>query len=395
MGSIEQIFAITLMNLRTIPARWASSLVIVVGVAGVVAVMIALLSMAQGFSSTLKRAGHADRAIVLRGGATGELSSNFNTERAQIVANLPGIAVLDGAPAASPELYLVADVPKRANGIPANLPLRGITLRGVALRPEIKIVQGRMFAAGKAELIAGRGAANQFRGIDLGAKVKLRDATFTVVGIFTADGGGQESECWLDLPLVQDLFRGPGALSSMRVALTSPAAVAQLKAAVESDRRLDMTVTDEPSYYAGQSKRLTALINGFGYGVAIIMGIGALFAALNTMYSAVSARTTEIATLRALGFGGMPVMTSVVMEAMLLAVAGGVIGGVIAYFAFNGNTVSTLNQSSFSQVAFDFAVTPKLVGQGITIALLLGLIGGLLPAWRAARLPVTLALRRA
>ena len=395
VNGLRQVLAITGMNLRTVPTRWAPSLVIVVGIAGVVTVMVALLALAQGFSSTLQRTGHPDRAIVLRGGANGELASSLTIERARIVTSMPGIAQLRGVALASPELYLVADVPKRANGSAANLPLRGMTQQGIALRPELKIIKGRLFKPGKAELIAGRGAANQFAGLDLGAKIKLRDATLEVVGIFSADGGGHESEVWMDLSVVQDLFRGPGVISSLRIAAKSPDDIALLKQSIEADRRLDMTVTDEPTYYAKQSERLTALIRGFGNAVAIIMGIGALFAALNTMYSAVAARTVEIATLRALGFGGMPVMVSVVVEAMFLAIAGGALGGVLAYLGFNGTTVSTLNQSSFSQVAFDFAVTPTLISRGITIALLLGLIGGVMPAWHAARVPVTHALRRA
>ena len=394
VSSLQQVIAVTAMNLRTVPARWASSLVIVVGIAGVVTVLVALLALAKGFASTLQRTGHPDRAIILRGGATGELSSSLTIDRARIVATLPGIAQIGGSAAASPELYLVADVPKRSNGTPANLPLRGMTQRGIALRPEVKILHGRLFQPGKAELIAGRAAANQFAGLDVGAKIKLRDATLEVVGIFSAEGGGHESEVWLDLPVVQDLFRGPGVISSLRISVASAADIPRLKASIEGDRRLDMSVTDEPAYYAKQSERLTGLITGFGYAVATIMGIGALFAALNTMYSAVSARTVEIATLRALGFGGTPILVSVIAEAMLLAVAGGVIGGLIAFGGFNGTTVSTLNQSSFSQVSFDFAVTPALISRGITIALALGLIGGLLPAWRATRVPVTEALRR-
>ena len=394
-NSLAQMLAVTALNLRTVPGRWASSLVIVVGIAGVVTVMVALLALAQGFASTLQRTGHPDRAIVLRGGATGELASSLTIDRARIVATLPGIAQIAGSAAASPELYLVADVPKRATGAPANLPLRGMTERGIALRPEVKILQGRLFKPGRAELIAGRAAADQFAGLNVGAKIKLRDATLEVVGIFSAEGGGHESEVWLDLPVVQDLFRGPGVISSLRVAVATPADIPLLKRSIEGDRRLDMTVTAEPAYYARQAARLTGLITGFGYAVATIMAIGALFAALNTMYSAVSARTVEIATLRALGFGGLPVMVSVIVEAMILATIGGVLGGLIAYLGFNGTTVSTLNQTSFSQVAFDFAVTPTLIRRGITIALLLGLIGGLMPAWRATRVPVTQALRRA
>ena len=393
MNVFSQIFAITLMNLRTLPQRWSSSLVIVVGVAGVVAVLVALLSMAQGFASTLQRTGKADRVIVLRGGSNGELSSGLSIAQANIVAGFPGIAQLDGQALLSPELYLIADVPKRATGSPANLTLRGVTPIGVKLRSELRITEGRMFEPGKAELIAGRGAADQFAGLDLGAEIKLRDARMKVVGIFTADGGGHESELWMDLPVVQDLFRGPGVLSSLRVQLQSASAYPAFAAAVKGDKRLDMDATDEPTYYARQSESLSNLIQGFGYAVAVIMGIGAMFAALNTMYSAVSARTREIATLRAIGFGGAPVVASVIVESMALALLGGLSGGAVAWLMFNGATVSTLNNASFSQVAFDFAVSPELITRGIVLALLLGLVGGLLPAWRAARLPVTVALR--
>lgn len=393
MSVLSQTREITLMNLRTLPARWTSSLVIVVGVGGVVAVLVALLAMAQGFASTLQRTGQPDRVVVLRGGSNGELSSTFDIASARIVASMPGIRAQDGVPLSSPELFLVADVPKRANGSPANLPLRGVTTVARALRPELKIVEGRMFEPGKAELIAGRGAADQFAGLDVGAKVKLRDATLEVVGIFTANGGSYESEVWMDLAVVQDLFRGPGTVSSLRVQLTDAAAFPAFKAAVENDRRLDMSANDEPTYYARQSESLSRLITGFGYAVAVIMGIGALFAALNTMYSAVSARTREIATLRAIGFGGVPVIASVIVESMMLALLGGLLGGAVAWTMFDGSTVSTLNNASFSQVAFDFAVSPALIARGIAIAMLLGLIGGLLPAWRAARLPVTAALR--
>lgn len=393
MNVFSQIFEITLMNLRTLPQRWSSSLVIVVGVAGVVAVLVALLSMAQGFASTLQRTGKADRVIVLRGGSNGELSSGMSISQANIVAGFPGVAQLDGQALLSPELYLIADVPKRATGSPANLTLRGVTPIGVQLRTELRITEGRMFEPGKAELIAGRGAADQFAGLDLGAEIKLRDARMKVVGIFTADGGGHESELWMDLPVVQDLFRGPGVLSSLRVQLQSASAYPAFAAAVKADKRLDMDATDEPTYFARQSESLSKLIQGFGYAVAVIMGIGAMFAALNTMYSAVSARTREIATLRAIGFGGAPVVASVIVESMTLALLGGLLGGAIAWLMFNGATVSTLNNASFSQVAFDFAVSPELITRGIVLAMMLGLVGGLLPAWRAARLPVTLALR--
>jgi putative ABC transport system permease protein len=393
MNVLVQVLAITALNLRSLAQRWLASLVVVVGVAGVVAVLVALLALAQGFARTLERTGQPDRAIVLRGGSASELSSGFDSQAVRLIEDLPGIARDGGRPLASGELYLVADVPKRATGTPANLPVRGLGAQGFALRPELRIVEGRRFEPGRAELIAGRAASSEFAGLALGERIRLRDAALTVVGIFTADGGGNESEVWLDLATAQDLFRGPGAVSSVRVRLESAAALPVLEAALRGEQRLDANVQDEPTYYAAQSESLAALIRGFGYGVAAIMGIGALFAALNTMYSAVAARTVEIGTLRALGFGGLPVVVSVMVEATLLSLAGGVIGGGVAWLAFDGMTVSTLNNVSFSQVAFDYAVTPDLVVQGIVLALLVGLAGGLLPAWRAARLPVTVALR--
>jgi putative ABC transport system permease protein len=393
MNALLQIFEVTAMNLRTLPARWSQSLVIVVGIGGVVAVLVALLAMGKGFESTLARTGEADRVIVLRGGSESELSGSFSIEQANVVSALPGVLRRGGAPLVSPELYLVADVPKRSTGSPANLPLRGVTMAAFAIRPELRIVQGRNIEPGKAEIVAGVGAADQFAGIDIGAEVRLRGTTLKVVGVFEANGGGHESEVWMDLATAQELFRGPGVLSSLRIQMQSVDAIAAFQSAVESDRRLDMKVLDEPTFYAGQSEAIGGLIRAFGYLVAGVMAVGALFAALNTMYSAVSARTREIATLRAIGFRGLPVVISVIVESMALALFGGAIGGALSYLMFNGDKVSTLNQSSFSQVAFDFAVTPDLIVQGLVIALTLGLLGGLLPASRAARVPVTTALR--
>lgn len=383
---IGQIFQITLLSLRNLPSRFGSSSVIVVGIGGVVGVLVAILAMAKGFEASMSRAGQPDRAIVLRGGSTSELSSGMGPGEMAVVGSWSEIT------AASGELYLVADVPKRSNQSLANLAIRGVEQPAFQIRPEISIVEGRSFETGRTEMIAGRGAVAEFEGVETGATIELRNSPWTIVGMFEADGSVYESEVWADLATAQSIFRREGGVSSMRVRLASPDVADVLSQRMEDDPRLDLTLTGEDEYFRNQSQQLTVLIESFGYAVAAIMAVGAIFAALNTMYTAVSTRTVEIATLRALGFGGMPVVASVVLEALLLALLGGAVGAAVAYFGFNGWTVSTLG-GSFSQVAFDFAVTPELLVFGIVWAVALGLIGGLFPAVRAARLPITTALR--
>lgn len=383
---IGQIFQVTLLSLRNLPSRFGSSSVIVVGIGGVVGVLVAILAMAKGFDASMSRAGQPDRAIVMRGGSTSELSSGMGPGEMAVVGSWSEVT------AASGELYLVADVPKRSNQSLANLAIRGVEQPAFEIRPEISIVEGRSFETGRTEMIAGRGAVAEFEGVETGSTIELRNSTWTIVGMFEADGSVYESEVWADLATAQSIFRREGGVSSMRVRLASPDVADVLSQRIEDDPRLDLTLTGEDEYFRNQSQQLTVLIESFGYGVAAIMAVGAIFAALNTMYTAVSTRTVEIATLRALGFGGMPVVASVVLEALLLALLGGAIGAAVAYFGFNGWTVSTLG-GSFSQVAFDFAVTPELLVFGIVWAVGLGLIGGLFPAVRAARLPITTALR--
>ena len=382
-----QLVEVSLMNLRNLPSRLGSSSVIVVGIAGVVGVLVSILAMGTGFAATLDGGGAPDRAIVLRSGSDSELSSGMGLEEMGIVESLPGVAL------ASRELYTVADVPKRSSGTDANLIVRGVGNDAFAIRDEVQVTQGRPFTLGKGELIAGRGAASEFAGIDLGATVKLRQTEWTVVGIFEAAGSAYESELWVDLPVAQSAFRRGSGASSMRLRVEAPEHIAELARVVEADPRLDLVVISEEEFFETQRGNLVTTIEWFGYAVGVIMAVGAVFAALNTMYSAVVTRTVEIATLRALGFGSMPVIASVLAEAMALAIVGGLLGAAVAYFGFNGFTVSTLSNASFSQIAFDFAVTPKLLAVGFSWALGLGAIGGLLPAVRAARLPITAALR--
>ena len=381
-----QIFEITVLNIRNLPARLGSSSVVVVGIGGVVGVLVAILAMGKGFESALDRAGAPDRAIVLRGGSSGELSSFMDTDAMNIVASMPEVIGSSG------ELFLIQDVPKRSNQSPANLAIRGVAEAAFDIHPEVVVVEGRGFETGKAEMIAGRKAAIEFEGVDLGATMQFRESSWTIVGFFEADGSAYESEVWVDLATAQSAFRRPG-VSSMRVRLESPEVVDAVAKRVEEDPRLDLELRSEEDYYAEQSESLTALITNFGYAVAAIMAIGAVFAALNTMYTAVSTRSVEIATLRALGFSGLPVVVSVVIEAIALAALGGAIGAAVAYIGFNGWTVSTLAGGSFSQIAFDFAVTADLLQLGFAWAITLGLVGGLFPAVRAARLPIVTALR--
>lgn len=392
---IQQILAITLMNLRAIPQRLGASLVIVIGIAGVVGVLVALLSMARGFQATLASTGRPDRVIVLRGGANDELSSVLFREQAIIVKQAPGIRKgADGQPLALSEVYLLAGLPRKGQTEPANVVLRGTGPNVLEVRPEAKLVEGRMFKSGVYEVIVGRGARDQFAGMVLGGKLPLRNGDWTIVGFFESGGDVHESELWVDAETMMQAARR-GAPTSVTAQLESEQDFQRFKDALTTDPRLNAGVQKEPDYYASRSQALNKLINGLGYTVGVIMAIGALFGALNTMYAAVSTRTVEIATLRAIGFGGAPVVVSVMIEAMLLSLAGGVLGAAIAYFVFNGYSVSTLNFQTFSQVAFAFRVTPDLLWQGVIWALLIGAIGGLFPALKAARLPVVEALRAA
>lgn len=382
-----QVVEITLMNLKNLPSRLGSSLVIVVGIAGVVGVMVVIQAMAAGFRGTLERSAAPDRAIVVRGGSDSELSSNLTNDEASIVGSLEGVLQ------ASPELYTVADVPKRATGLDANLIVRGVAPAAFAVHDEVRIVRGRRFEPGRGEVIAGRGAHLEFAGIDVGSTLEVRQSEWRVVGIFEANGSAFESELWVDLAVAQSAFRRDGNVSSLRLRVADPARIPELAALVEDDPRLDHRLSAETDFYAAQNAGLAEQIERFGVAVAAIMAIGALFAALNTMYSAVVTRTVEIATLRALGFGNGPVVVSVMIEAMALALLGGLAGAAIAYLGFNGFTASTLSNASFSQIAFDFAVTPPLMRTGLGWALAIGAVGGLFPALRAAWLPITAALR--
>ena len=389
---LSQTSAITALNLKSIPERWGASLVIVVGLAGVVAVFTALLAMAEGFQSTLQSTGRDDVAIVLRGGSSGaELNSGIDRDSVALIRQAPGIAKgADGLPLASAELIVIAELPRPGAKTGSNVTLRGIEPAGFELRPQLRIVEGRAFKPGLRELLVGRGVSRQFVGARVGDVVRMRGSDWTVVGIFES-GDSNESELWADAGTAQSTF-GRSGYSSVRAKLESRDTLQTMADALAADPRLTVDVTREVDYYSGQTKQFRQMIGALAGVVTIIMGLGAIFAALNTMYAAVAARSREIATLRALGFGSLPVVASVMIEALVLALAGGVLGGLLAYLLFNGVSVATLGQN-FTQVVFDFKVTPRLVANGLLISVVIGMIGGLLPAIHAARLPVTTALR--
>jgi len=390
----KQLAAAISMSLQTLPQRVGASSVIVIGIAGVVAVLVSVLAMGAGFRHTLADSGRADRAIILRGGSDAELNSNLTRTDVDTIGNAPGLAQdSDGKAVLSNELVTVVNIPKIDTGTDANITLRGVGLELTKVRPELKIVAGRMFHPAVRELIAGAGAAKQFRGLTVGSVLHLRNADWTVTGMFTSNGDVHESELLADVDTVGSSIERNGYSSAVAL-LTSPAEFSRFKDALTTDPQLKVDVQREPEYYAAQSKALTKAINVVGNTVAVIMAIGAMFGALNSMYSAVAARGLEIATLRAIGFGALPVLLSVMIEALLLSLLGGVIGASLAWLFFNGHSVSTLG-GAFAQVVFQLTVTRALIITGIVWACVIGLLGGFFPALRAARLPVAEALRAA
>jgi putative ABC transport system permease protein len=392
MSALRQVGAVTLMNLRSLPDRLAAASVVVIGIAGVVAVLVSVLAMATGFTRTLANSGRADRAIVLRAGSDSELASSGTRENALTITDAPGIRRdRDGKPIASAEAVVIVGLPKKGETSDANVTLRGVGPEAFALRPEIRIVAGRMFEPALREVIVGKSAQAQFAGLEIGSRIAFRDSDWTVVGIFESGGDAHESELMADAETVLSAYRRNG-FQTVTALLDSPEAFETFKHALTTDPTLSVDVKREPEYYAQISDRLATILFLLAYFVGGIMAIGAVFGALNTMYSAVSARTLEIATLRAIGFGAVPVVVSVLAEALFLALLGGAIGAALAWFFFNGNLVSTLG-GGFTQVVFRLTVTPGLIALGIIWAAAIGLLGGLFPAIRAARLPVAEALR--
>ena len=392
LSLLNQVVAVTAINLKSIAQRRWLSLSTIVAIALVVVVLLAFLAMANGFQRTIAGSGANDIAIVLRAGSQAEINSTVTRDQVRLIEDGPGIAKgADGKALISPELYLVVDGLKRTTHTKANLPLRGIGAEGGALRKDIKLVRGRMFKSGSNEIVVGKALQREFEGFDLGQTVTFGTTRWTVVGVFDAGGSVFESEIWADLPVVQSLFKRENFFQTVRARLTSPAALAELKAFSDNDPRLKLDVKSENEYFAEQASQTSDLIQKLGWPLAIAMAFGALAGALNTMYSSVAARATEIATLRAIGFGGFPAFVGTLAESLSLAAIGGLVGAAATWLIFDGVSASTLG-SNFTQVVFDFKLSPALIVEGVALALVVGLIGGLFPALRAARLPIVQGL---
>jgi putative ABC transport system permease protein len=390
---LVQVAAVTRFSLQTIPVRKGSSLSAIFGIAGVVGVLVGVLSIAQGIGKMVESSAAPENAIVLRSGSDTEMMSSLSGDDAKVIFEAANVARFAGGPVASSELFVIINLPKRSTGTDANVPLRGVVPAAFEVRERLEITAGRQFEWGLNEVIVGTGAAREFAGLDLGSSLEVGGEWWPIVGFFAADGGIAESEIWADAAVVQSAYRRGNSFQSVYAKLTSLDSFNTFKDALTTDPRLNVKVVRQREFYSEQSTVVRGIINGLGTLIAGLMGLGALFGALNTMYTAVSARTREIATLRALGFSAGPVLISVLLESLLLALVGGAIGAGLAYLAFDGFRTATINFQSFSQITFAFEVTPGLLLRGILYAALIGLLGGLFPAVRAARLPVATALR--
>ena len=390
---LSQVISVSLFNVRTLPQRIGSSLTAVLGVAGVVAVMVAVLSIAHGILRAMESSSAPENVIVLRSGATAEMMSALIGDEVDYISEAPGIARKEDGALASAELFVIIDVKMKTTGTDANVPLRGVSRAAPAVHQDFNIIEGRMFEWGLNELVVGVGASAEFKGLSVGDSIEVAREQWPIVGMFEAGGGIAESEIWVDAAVLQPAYRRGNSYQSVYAKLESPDRFQEFKDALTADPRLNVRPIREEEYYAEQSEMLYNLVTGLGLLIAVIMGFGAVFGALNTMYTAVAARAREIATLRALGFHSGPVVISVLIESLLLALAGGVIGAGLAWLIFDGFSASTLNFASFSQVTFAFFVSTQLLVQGILFAMVIGFFGGLFPAVRAARMPVADALR--
>jgi putative ABC transport system permease protein len=389
----SQIGSIAKFGLMSLPQRRGAVAATILGVAGVVAVFVGVLSIAAGFRRAMAASGAPDAVIVLRSGADSEMVSGLSREDTRVIADAPGVGRNARGPLASAELFVIINLPKRSTGTDANVPLRGVEGAAVDVRDGWRVQSGRMFTPGRNEVVVGAGAAREFAGLDVGSAIKVGRELWPVVGIFTANGGLAESEVWTDATVLQGAYQRGDSFQSVSVRLASAGGFAAFKDALTTNPQLNVKVVRQVEYYAEQSETLSRLITTLGYLIAALMAVGAVFGALNTMYSAVAARTREIATLRALGFGAAAVVAALMIESLLLALLGGGVGALLSYLAFDNFRAATMNWQSFSQVTFAFAVTPALLLQGVIWAALIGLLGGLFPAIRAARQPIASALR--
>ena len=380
-------------NFRRVSSRWTSAVVAILGIAGTVGVFVAMLSLAKGFKATLVASGAPDNAIILRSGSTNEMDSSVTLDQVHVIEDAPGVARSASGPLVSPEMVVIRNFALRSTGTDANVQVRGVSARALEVRHQVKVTEGRFFQPGLYELVVGRNATHSYSGLELGDTIKFGGANWKVVGIMDAGGSAFDSEVWTDSRVLNQIYHYPqDVFRSVTVHLTSSDALQKLKDTLTADPRMQVGVSREVEYYDRESRALTSMITVLGGIVAVIMGIGAIFGALNTMYSAVAERGREIATMRALGFGGPSVVTSFIIESLLIALVGGLLG-CVAVLPLNGLTTGTINWQTFSHLAFAFKITPPLLLGGVIFALVMGFLGGVFPAIRAARRPVAAALR--
>ena len=392
----RQAGSVTQVGLSTLRQRIGASSVVVIGIAGVVAVLVAMLAMAEGYRETLRKSGSEDTAIVMRGASASEVMSTLDNASVLVIQQAPGIARdAEGKPIVTADSVVAANLPIKGGGPDedGSVQLRGIGPQAWAVRPDVKIVEGRKFEPGRRELIAGKAAARQFAGLEPGKTIQLGSQQWVVAGIFES-GDAMESEIWADAGVVAPTYERGSTRTSVTVKLENASAFKGFKAALAEDPRLDVDTDTTLDYFSKQSEGMSKVIRIVGMVVGAIMGIGAVFGALNTMFATVTTRVREIATLRAIGFRGLPVVVAVMLETMLLALLGGLLGGLLAWIVFNGYTASTI-AGGVGQLTFQFKVSLPVLWTGLKWALAIGFIGGLFPAVRAARLPVTDALRAA
>jgi putative ABC transport system permease protein len=380
-------------NVRSVRARWTSTIVAVLGIAGTVGVFVAMLSLARGFKATLVASGSPDNALVMRAGSSSEMMGGITLDSIKVIQDAPGVARGSNGPLITQDVVGVMPIPLISTGTDANVQIRGVSPNVLEIRKFVKMSQGRMFNPGMSEIVVGKNASKTYSGLTVGNKIDMAGGHWEVVGVFDANGSAFDSEIWTDSRVLNDILKRPSNIfQSATVHLESPSSFQALKDSLTSDPRLNVDVTREIDYYAKQSTTMTTLITVLGGLVAAIMAIGAVFGALNTMYSAVAERGREIATMRALGFNAYSVVFSFLVEALLISFIGGVIGCLVV-LPLNGLTTSTMNFQTFSNLAFAFKITPELLIKGVIFALVMGVVGGLLPAVRAASLPVATALR--
>jgi len=382
-------------NVRNVRVRWQVTLLAVGGIALVIAVFAVLMSMSEGFKAALRSTGRPDNAIVVQRGSGSELTSGVPLADRNMLAVDERVARdASGQPLASWEQVIVIGLPRIRDGQPANVTLRAVTERAFEVRGGIRVVEGRSFTPGLDEVIVGRKLTKRISSLAIGQHVKYQQKQFAIVGLFESEGAAFESEIWGDYDTFSAIFQRGGSSNSLVLRMKDPAAIPELDRFVRAQPQMQLQALSEQRYYEEQAGPLARVLNGLASFVAFVMGIGAVFGAINTMYAIVASRTREIGTLRALGFSRRAILASFLIESVILALVGGAIGCLLA-FPMNGFSTGTGQTQSFSEIAFNFQITPGIVLRGMIFAVVMGVLGGLLPALRGSRMPITSALREA